>query len=128
MSLPDVYLLKVGYDDKLSLCLKAIQLYVDIQKIDNPDKSLGSRPMELLSYYLLEGYSNDTKLFIQKNLGLTNKNINTVNLVLTKKGYLYQDKDNFHTKVLSPDLNKLKKYIDNNKDLSKFFLVKFMRK
>lgn len=127
MSLPEVYGLKIGYEDRLQLYLKAIKLYVDIKKIDDTSKSLGDRPLELLSYYLLEGYSDETKEFIQKNLGLTSKNVNTVNRVLTKKGYLAQDKNNFHTKVLNPDLEKLKSYIDTNKDLSKFFLIKFVR-
>ncbi len=127
MKRPEVYGLTVTYEDKLDLYLKAVKTYVHIKSLFNEELSLSNRPLEFLSYYMLEGYSGETKEFMMKSMGIKTKNINTVNRNLTMKGYLVPDMYNMNIKHLNKELQLLKEYIDKGEDLSKFFLIKFNR-
>lgn len=127
MARPDVFGFTVTYEDRLELCLKAVKTYVHFRTLEDENNALSPRPLEFLSYYVLEGYSDETKNFMKKALGITSKNVNTVNTKLSNKGYLVNDRFNFTKKHLSPELKELKNYIDTGKDVSKFMLLKFKR-
>ena len=70
----------------------------------------------LLSFYLIYGYSKETKELFDEFAQVGAKNINSFNYALKKLGYLTDDKMSKRVKYLHPDLLQLKKYIASSEN------------
>lgn len=66
--------------------------------------------VEILAFYILKGYSDETKNLILKTLNITRQNLNQINAELTRKGYLRIDQRSYRKKYLSPAMLQIKEY------------------
>lgn len=125
---PDLYVKKAGYDNSYELMRKFITLFSVSDNMTHGDSHLRPRLVEILTYYVLEGYSKETKNLILDSIpGLKVTNLNQMNSELKSKGYLIVDKYMAHNRHLAPELLDLKKYVLENKDKNPIFIVKFLK-
>lgn len=122
----NVYGFSIGYKDNLDLLRKVLKIYATVTNIDKSENFLRPKLVDVLSFYILLGYSKKTKSIILESLGITVKNLNQINSELNKKKYLVRDIHNFRKQHLSQELNNLKNYFINE-EYSKIFLVKFRK-
>lgn len=77
-----------------------------------------------LTFYIIFGYSKETRDLIVDSLGINHKNLNQTNSILTKLGYLDNDPKNLKNKLLSPEMAKLKAYFVDE-ETPKIMMIKF---
>lgn len=127
--LPKVYGCSVSYVDKLDMTSKVLNVYACVVNINKGENHLRPRLVQVLAFYLLMSYCNETKQLIQESLGITLKNLNQINSELTKKGYLLRDSRNHRRRHLSKELEIIKNYfVDSNEKTKKIFLMDFLKK
>lgn len=115
---------KLNYDNSYQLLFNFLQIYSTAQNIVNGDNYLRPRLIEILAYYMLKGYSNETKDYIIENeRGLNRTNLNQINCELTNKGFLKRDRFKYHTRTLAKELIELKDYVLNNKETPIFTIL-----
>lgn len=88
---------------------------------------LSFRERAVLREYLNNGYSQQTKKGICLDLGITNKNLNTLNCTLQKKGFLYPNPHNQRLKLVSKSLLQLRDCFTNETESKNCFIVNFVR-
>lgn len=91
------------------------------------NKSLKLRPklLEILTYYILYGYNDDTKGIILSSIQNMNMyNLNQNNSELQRKGFLIKDKMLSKVKHLNPTLEKIRSYL-KSEDVDKAMFIKF---
>lgn len=123
----NVYGYPVDYSDELDLLRKVLKVHAVVTNIDKDENFLRPMLVKVLSFYILWGYSKETKEIIMDSLEITQKNLNQINSELTKKKYLVRDTHNFRKKYLSKELTMLKNYFLEG-DYKKVFLVRFKEK
>lgn len=113
--------------DKLDLADKVLTLTSIIRGIAGISQPLGDSYRHVMTFYLVYGFSSETKKLIIDSLGINSKGLNQINTVLTKRGYLINSPHSQRTKLLSPEMTTLKNYFfsDNSSSL---LLVKFNEK
>lgn len=84
---------------------------VKIYSILKKEKELIGRNLEVLAFYLVNGYNRDLKEKMAEELNIKINNVNQINSSLRKDGYLIQDKKNKTKNVVDPDLKKFKEFI-----------------
>lgn len=84
---------------------------VKIYSILKKEKELIGRNLEVLAFYLVNGYNRDLKEKMAEELDIKINNVNQINSSLRKDGYLIQDKKNKTKNVVDPDLKKFKEFI-----------------
>ncbi|MFT6125915.1 MAG: hypothetical protein ACJAVA_000357 [Flavobacteriaceae bacterium] len=97
---------------------RCIKLYVILKDI----KKLTGRKLEVLTYYLILGYSKDTKKFILKGLDITDSNLNNINHELRKMGVIKSVGYNQSNNEVNEDLLAFKKFIVDKK--GSYILIK----
>jgi len=118
-----VYVFNLPYENKHELFLHFITLYGVCQNLAKGKNYLRPKLAEVLTYYVVMGYSDETKKYIVDNHEKMNYgNLNNINSQLTKKGYLVTDKYRAHFKHLSTELQTMKDYIEN--DVMPMFIAK----
>lgn len=83
------------------------------------------RCVEVLSYYILFGYSKSTKNLIHET-GITDKNLNQINSELQKKGYLIKDRGNLHNRHLAEELVTIRKYFMDEDIKKKLYVIEVL--
>ena len=128
MNLSDIkiYGSKIIFTDDLDLMKKVLNIYAKIVNIEKKSNYLSPRLVNVLSFYMLKGYSKETKVLIQKSLDINVTNLNQINAELTKKKCLVKDEYNFSTKHLSESLENLKLYFIKG-EYSKIFMINFKK-
>lgn len=122
------YLKKTKYDNSYELMKKFITLFSVTDNMTHGDSHLRPRLVEILTYYVLEGYSRETKHLILDSIpGLKMTNLTQMNSELKTKGYLIPDKYMSHERSLHPELIALREYVLNNKDKSPVFVIRFLK-
>lgn len=101
--------------DEVNRCIK---LYVILKDI----KKLTGRKLEVLTYYLILGYSKETKKFILKGLDITDSNLNNINHELRKMGVIKSVGYNQSNNEVNADLLAFKKFIVDKK--GNYILIK----
>ena len=119
-----VYGLNIDFKDRLDLLKKILKLHALVTNINKAENYLRPKLVDVLSFYILRGYSKETKDLILASLGITGKNLNQINSELTKKKYLIRDNNNFRKKHLSQELKVLRDYFLEG-EYNKIYLVKF---
>lgn len=120
----NVYGFPVVYNDQLDLLRKVLKIHAVVTNIEKDENFLRPKLVDVLSFYILMGYSSETKDIILESLDITTKNLNQINSELKKKKCLVVDIHNFRNKHLSEELKQLKNYFLEG-DYSKIFLIKF---
>lgn len=113
-----VYGFGIEYVDDLDLMQKAVTIYTTLVNVKSGDKYLRPMLANVLSYYLLHGYSNDTKQLVLDTLDIKKDNLNQINCELQKKGYLERDSGNYRKKNLSSRLDGFKDFFTITKEMS----------
>lgn len=117
---------KITYSDELDLMRKVLNLYAKVINIDKNENFLSPRLINVLSFYVLKGYSSETKTLILDSLGINTTNLNQINAELTRKLFLKMDAYNFRKKHLSDSLIKLREYFLEG-EYDKLFMINFNR-
>ena len=112
--IPDMYIQKFEYTDTLDKLTKVLQMYALMINLEIGKIYLRPRLVEVLAFYILRDYSNETKELIIQTLGIEKANLNQINSELTKKGYLRIDQRSFRKKHLSPAMLQIKDYFTND--------------
>jgi hypothetical protein len=98
--------------------LRCIKLFVILKDLEK----LTGRKLEVLVYYLLYGYSKDTKRKILKAIGITDSNLNNINCALRSIGVIHSVNYNQKDNEVDSELLKFKEFIVNSK--GKYILIK----
>lgn len=91
--------------------LRCIKLYVILKDV----KKLTGRKLEVLAYYLIFGYSKDTKKKIIKRINITDSNLNNINHELRKMGVINSVGYNQSANEVNKDLLEFKEFIVDKK-------------
>ena len=91
--------------------IRCIKLYVILNNI----KKLTGRKLEVLAYYLIMGYSKETKKTILKALKITDSNLNNINHELRKMGVINSVGYNQSNNEVNKDLLAFKNFIVDSK-------------
>ena len=118
----EIFGYKLTFSDDLDLMRKVINLYAKVINIELVGNFICTRHINALSFYVLKGYSKETKTLIKESLGINTTSLNQINAELTKKGFLTHDPYNFRQKHLSENLKGLRKYFMEG-DYTKLFMV-----
>lgn len=124
---PQIYGYEVSFKDKLDLLRKVLNIHATLTNLNKEKNHLRPKLVDVLSFYILMGYSKETKEMILESMGITVKNLNQINSELTKKGYLVRDTMNFRIKHLSNELKMLKGYFLTGES-KKAYLIPFVSK
>jgi len=122
----NVYGYNLKFKDDLDLLNKILSIYAAIVNLNEGNNHLRPKLVQVISFYILFGYSVDTKNTIMESLNITKKNLNQINSELTRKNYLLRDAFNFRTKHLSKELKEVKSYFLTGNH-SKIFLIKLTK-
>lgn len=126
-AMPKLYNMEVSYKNNYELVYKFLTLYSVASNLHKGKNYLRPRLAEVLVFYVLKGYSAETKKIILDSIPKMNtENLNQINAELQKKGYLRRDKYQFHVKHLSPELNSFKEYLEENSGKNPRFSVKML--
>lgn len=125
-----VYGFTIDYVDDLDLMQKAVTLYTTMINVKAGDKYLRPKLAIVLSFYLLHGFSDETKEIILDTLGIKRDNLNQINCELQKKGYLVRDEGNYRKKNLSEKLSGFQEFftlVKGDNDMDRVIAVKLQK-
>jgi hypothetical protein len=123
-----VYFLQNKYENYVELLQNFLILYSVSSNLNNPNNHLRPRLSNVLAYYVLNGYSEETKqLILDSKENLTRKHLNQINCELQKQGYLHPHSHNENRRVVDKSLTDLKEYLEQTKDKQPLLLVKFVK-
>lgn len=127
----DVYYKEVSFSNSYELHRYFLGVYQTLIKTDNGKDYLRPRLIEVMSYYLLFGYSDDTKKMILEQVPDVNyNNLKQINSELQQKGLLDKDKFINNKRYISDSLINMQDYVNKFKtdeDGSPIFLIKFKK-
>ena len=78
--IPDMYIQKFEYTDTLDKLTKVLQMYALMINLKIGKIYLRPRLVEVLAFYILRDYSNETKELIIQTLGIEKANLNQINV------------------------------------------------
>lgn len=110
---------KVNSVDKFELVRRVLRAVSTVR-----DEKIRPAILDVLSFYVIYGYSSETRDLIVDALGITRKNLNQSNAILTKLGYLLVNPNNLKDKLLSKEMLKIKDYFVDRKT-PKIMMIKF---
>lgn len=102
--------------------VRFITIYVSLKGDD--DIRLSQRRTQTLAYYILYGYSRETKNAIKKDLNIKNSNLNNLNSQLRKMGYIVAEEYNTNNNKINKELLDFVNYMVMKKN--SYFLVKLL--
>lgn len=118
-----VYLNKMKVDSDFDKISKIVSIFSIIKNGNLGEMHIRQRCVEVISYYVLFGYSSETRALITESLKISKKNLNQINSELTLKGYLVKDSRNYHTKHLSQELQRIKDYFLSRDVKDKMYMI-----
>ena len=122
----NIYGYPVKYKDKMDLLQKVLSVHAVVTNIEKGKNYMRPMLVKVIAFYILMGYSKETRDIIKESLNIKGSNLNQINSELTRKGYLVKDYMNFRVKYLSKELHQLKSYFLEG-DYVKLFTIKFSK-
>jgi len=119
---PYFYWFSVKAMTRLEFAEMAIWLFIMRQKFSK-GKELQQRFISMLAFYLVYGYTQETRLRFVKYSGYTDNSVRQMTSLLTKLGYIVRNKNNFKIYELSPRMKELSSFI--NKRMSPEYVKGF---
>lgn len=113
-----IYGYSLKFMNRLDLMTKAVEIFVTLESMRKKEKKLRSKLVEVLAFYVLNGYGKKTKKMIIETLKISADNLCQINSELTKKNLLIRDRNNLRKKYLHPDLKKLREVFTDSDNLS----------
>jgi hypothetical protein len=123
-----IYNIDIPYKNTYELVKSFLNIYTT--SMSDIDENLKLRPklIEVLSYYILYGYSDETKEMIIDSVDNMNiLNLNQINSELQRKKYLVKDRYKNSLRHLSDSLNSLRLYLNDKSD-KKVLLISYSKK
>lgn len=114
-----------NFTDKFELIKKVLTLNSVIKSINGRETRLRPALINILAFYCLYGYSEDTKKIILDTLDMNRKHLNQINSQLTKQGYLVKDTKRYNNRTLSPEMIELINYFFDENNKNKVLMVRF---
>lgn len=121
-----VYAYPVAFRDKLDLLRKVLRVYALVTNIEEEENYLRPRLVDVLSFYILRGYNNETTDLILESLDIKKSNLTQINSELRRKGFLVRDTHNFRKNTVSEEMRLLCEHFIDTKD-RKIFLIDFQK-
>ncbi|MAX51569.1 MAG: hypothetical protein CMH22_06275 [Methylophaga sp.] len=123
MSIP-LYKSKTKYKHEVELVDRIISIYSTIKK----DKKNQILPFEkeILIYYILNGFSKETKEIIKTEKKKNNSQIDTANCNLRRKGFLIKGNKNQKISYVKEEIQEMVDSFLNNKN--QFYVIQFEKK
>lgn len=97
--------------NEMAEIIRCIKLYAILNDIEK----LRGRKIEILGYYLLDGYNKKTKKDIIKRLDLTDSNLNNINCGLRDLGVIHSVNYNQSDNEVDKDLIEFKEFVVDRK-------------
>jgi len=128
MSNLSVYGEKLKYKSEFDLLYKFLKIYATIAQLYSEDdmKPLRNRLIEVLTFYLMYGYSKKTKEIIKESLNIKDTNLNVMNSHLSKQGYIIRDRFVNGKYHLKPELLAMRDYCQSDMK-NKVFLINLIK-
>lgn len=114
------------YEDRIDLIKKVLVVYNAMAELKKWPV-VCPRHMDLVSYYLCYGYSNDTKKLFIDNFEKTSNSISVMDSELRSRGLLVDKGGNYKTRDLSDRLKAVRAYFASGTDDEKYFRINFAR-
>lgn len=123
-----LYKIDQTFKNSQDLLSKFLTVYSVCSDLKNPKNHLRPRLATILSYYVLKGYSIQTKnLILESEPKLSREHLNQINSELKKRGYLIEDKFNSRNRKVNKELLALKNYVFATESASPLLVVKFVK-
>ena len=119
--------MKVENDiDKLTKVLSVFSM-IKNGNLAKIDQRVHLRPqcMRVLAYYMLFGYSTETKELLHAT-EFSVANVHQINTELRKLGYLHKDSKNYHNGHLSDELLRIRDYFMSDDAEKKLFVIEIL--
>jgi len=104
--------LELKYPNNFRLVEALIYFYSKSQT----NEILTKKECSILREYILKGYSDETKDYIESTFNIKRTNLNCHNYSLQKKGFLIPHSKNQNNKILSPELLKIKEFYEGSSE------------
>lgn len=127
MSKTQVFAYNLKFNNDWLLIRALLKIYSITLNIKKESVYLRPKLVDVLAYYILLGYSDETKEIILKSLKIKRTNLNQINAELTKKKFLKVDPYNLRKKYISKDLESLRDYFLDSEKEKKLFLINFQK-
>lgn len=123
-----LYSIDIKFKDSIDLLQKVLTLYSAGVHLNRNNENLRPRLIQILAFYVLKGYSSETKDLILDSIpGLKKSNLNQINSDLLKLGYLEKGKYKNDERTLSKPLMELKQYIETESNGKPFIIFKLTK-
>jgi len=119
----NVYVRKMKVNSDLDKINKIVTIFSIIKNGNLGVMHIRPRCVEVLSYYMVFGFNDDTKKLLY-SIGITKPNLDQINSELTKSGYLIRDERNFTHRHFNAELLKIKEYFMDETNREKMFFIK----
>lgn len=104
-------------ESRIEEIYRCIQMYTLFKGVGK----LRGRKLEVLSYYVQDGFNKQTKIDIMESLKIKDTNLNNINHELRSLGLIVKNEYNHSTNDVSKELMQFKKFIIDDK--KKFVLI-----
>lgn len=122
----NIYAFNSKYTDKLELIRKVLTLNTMVKYVNGGDDKFRPMLINVMSFYCIYGYNDETKDLVIDSLNINRKNLNQINSQLTKAGYLVKDTRNYKRKNLSKEMEAIVDYfVKDDTRKEKLMMIKF---
>lgn len=115
---------RTDFTDRFELLKKVLTVDSVIRGINGETNRLRPQMINVLACYCLYGYNEETKVLIMDILDINRKNLNQINSLLTGAGYLIRDSRNYRIRHLSPQIQKIVDFF-NDEEKNKLLMLEF---
>lgn len=119
-----IFSYKTDFTDKFELMKKVLTVDSVIRGVNGEADRLRPQLINVLACYCLYGYNEESKVLIMDILGINRKNLNQINSLLGRLGYLVRDSHNYRLRHLSPQVQKIVDYF-NEGEGNKLLMLEF---
>lgn len=123
---PKTFMTSILYEDRIDLIKKMLVVYNAIADLKKWP-SVCPRHMDIVSYYLCYGYSDNTKRLFSENFGKSSNAVSVMDSELKSRGLLVDKGGNYKTRDLSDRLNAIRSYFASGTENEKYFRINFAR-
>ena len=127
--MPTVYLNKMYTDNDIDKLTKVLSVFSMVKNGNIPEENkrvhLRGQAVKVLAYYMLFGYSAETRELLVDN-GFSKTNVHQINSELRKLGYLKKDQMNYHNGFLSDELLRIRDYFMATTKDKKLFVIEIL--
>lgn len=123
---PKTFMTSILYEDRIDLIKKMLVVYNAIADLKKWPV-VCPRHIDLVSYYICYGYSDNTKRLFIENFGKNSNSVSVMDSELKSRGLLVDKGGNYKTRDLSDRLKAVRAYFASGTENEKYFRINFAR-